>query len=265
MNRREPDPRTRAIIFDLDDTLVVEEASAEAAFLATCERARERHGINPQALHRTLRQRARELWHVSPARPYCVAVGISSWEGLWAHYTGDDPSLEALREWAPTYRSESWARALADHGVRDPAFAEELAAAFPAERRKRHVVYPDVEPTLQGLRKTHQLALVTNGAPDLQREKLRGAGLAHYFETIVVSGDLGFGKPDARIFQLALDRMGTVPGKTVMVGDSLKRDVAGAQQVGIRGIWINRDGCEPDEGITPDAEIASLSKLRDII
>ena len=252
-------------MFDLDDTLVVEEASAEAAFLATCERARERHGINPQALHRTLRQRARELWHVSPARPYCVAVGISSWEGLWARYTGDDPSLRALREWAPAYRSESWARALADHGVRDPAFAEELAATFPAERRKRHVVYLDVEPALQELRKTHRLALVTNGAPDLQREKLHGAGLAGYFETIVVSGDLGFGKPDARIFQLALSRLGMLPGKTVMVGDSLKRDVAGAQQVGIRGVWINRNGREPDGGIIPDVQIETLGQLRAVL
>jgi putative hydrolase of the HAD superfamily len=256
---------TKAIIFDLDDTLVVEEASAEAAFLATCERARERYALDPRALHRSVRQRARELWHQSPARAYCVAVGVSSWEGLWARYAGDDPNLKGLREWAPTYRHESWARALVDHGVHDPALTDELAAAFPAERRTRHVVYPDVEPVLQELQETYRMGLITNGASDLQREKLNGAGLAHYFEVVIVAGDVGFGKPDPRIFGLALDRLGVPHGETASVGDSLKRDVLGAQQAGIQGIWINRNGREPEEGITPDAWITTLSELHDVL
>ena len=76
----------KALIFDLDDTLVVEEASAEAAFLETCELAKVRYGINPQDLHATLRQTCRNLWHDSPARAYCLEIGISSWEGLWARF-----------------------------------------------------------------------------------------------------------------------------------------------------------------------------------
>ncbi len=164
----------KAILIDLDDTLVVEVASAEAAFLATCALAEDKYGTDPETLCRTVRHTARELWYRAPARLYAVAVGISSWEALWARFEGDDPSLRVLREWAPTYRRESWTRALAEHGIEDPPFAERLAERFPIERRALHVVYPDVEPALRALQGTYRLALITNGASDLQREKLVG-------------------------------------------------------------------------------------------
>ena len=112
-----------AVLFDLDETLVMEQASNEAAFLATCELARRRYGIDPQALTQSVRQRARELWRASPTIDYCLSIGISSWEGLWARFLGDDPGLRALREWAPAYRLEAWSGALADHRVHDAALA----------------------------------------------------------------------------------------------------------------------------------------------
>ena len=159
------------VLFDLDDTLVAEESSAEAAFLATCEHARERYGVDPHALYRAVRERAREAWFAAPTHAYCQAVGLASWEGLWARFTGDDPSLEALRRWAPAYRRVAWSRALQDLGVRDAPFAERLAAIFPAERRARHVVFPDVEDTLAALHGVWRLAVLTNGTPGLQRER----------------------------------------------------------------------------------------------
>jgi putative hydrolase of the HAD superfamily len=69
----------KAIILDLDDTLVVEEASAEAAFLETCELARQHYGVDPAALHASVRRICRNLWHQAPGRAYCVEIGISSW------------------------------------------------------------------------------------------------------------------------------------------------------------------------------------------
>ena len=231
-----------AVLFDLDETLVMEAASNDAALLATCERARRRFGIDPQSLRDAVRQRARELWHASPTIDYCRDIGISSWEGLWARFTGDDPGLKALREWAPAYRRKAWSRALADHGVHDPTFGEELAAAFPAERRTRHVAFDDANAALENLRDGCRLALVSNGPPDIQHEKLEGAGLARYFDAVVVSGEVGIGKPDPRIFHLALDRLGAPPEDAAMVGDSLARDIVGARRAGIVTVWINRRG-----------------------
>ena len=70
----------RSILFDLDDTLVIEGASADAAFLATCARAHEKYGIDPEALHQTVRHHAGELWRASPTITYCRAIGVSSWK-----------------------------------------------------------------------------------------------------------------------------------------------------------------------------------------
>ena len=67
----------RNILFDLDDTLIIEGASADAAFLATCERAHDKYGINPEALHQAVRYHARQLWRASTTITYCRAIGIS--------------------------------------------------------------------------------------------------------------------------------------------------------------------------------------------
>ncbi|HUT25494.1 MAG TPA: HAD family hydrolase [Sumerlaeia bacterium] len=255
----------KAVIFDLDDTLVVELASAEGAFLATCERARKRYGIDPAMLHESVRRRARELWHASPERDYCLEIGISSWEGMWGDFGGDGPSLKALREWTPAYRREAWARALADRGVREGAFAEELAELFPVERRKLHVAFPDAEPVLKRLRGEFRLALLSNGAPRIQREKLEGSGLEGYFDAIVISGELGVGKPDPRIYHRTVEQIGVAPQEAVMVGNSLEKDFLGARRAGLRALWLNRDGEPCPEQVQPDAVIESLAKIPDLL
>ena len=136
-----------------------------------------------------------------------------------------------------------------------------MAAIFPAERRARHVVFPDVEDTLAALRGTWRLAVLTNGTPGLQREKIAGSGLAHYFDAITVAGEVGVGKPDVRAFAAALKAAGATPGRTVMVGDNLRRDVEGGQRAGLRAFWLNRSGRERELDVLPDAEMTCLSEL----
>jgi len=254
--------RPEAIIFDLDDTLVVEEASAEAAFIETSALAEEKYGVDPAALHATVRQVCRGHWHDrSPARAFCMRIGISSWEGMWARFAGDSPDLKRLREWSPWYRRQSWIDALAVHGIEDPELADRLAETFPAKRRKLHVVYPDVAPVLVRLRQVYPLGLLTNGAPGLQREKIAGAGVGGYFEAIGISGDIGVSKPDRRPFAFMLEALGAPPERTLMVGNSLESDVQGAKNAGITAVWLNRTGEPRDDEITPDREIHGLDEL----
>jgi len=251
------------LIFDLDDTLVVEKASAAAALLETCQLAAQRYGLDPESLHRTLRQTCRELWyHHSPARSYAVNVGISSWEALWSRFEGDNEHLAAFRAWAPHYRRQSWRDALLEHDIDDSDLAGELAETFPLRRRLRHKVYPDVRPALERFRRSYRLALLTNGASDLQREKIAGAGIAPYFEEILVAGDIGVAKPNARAFTILLTRLKIEPSEAVMAGDSLTKDIAGAQAVGIKAAWINREGAPTGDGITPDLEVKNLKEFQ---
>lgn len=255
-----------AVLFDLDDTLVADDAATEGAFLAACVRAQERHGLDPAALTRAVRRQARRLWQAAPTIDYCRAIGISSSEGLRARFTGDDPHLATLRAWAPTYRRAAWSAALAECSVRDADLAEELAGAFIAEREARHWVFPDVAPVLTALSRTHRLALVTNGSPDLQRAKVAGAGLAPYFDAVIVSAEVGAGKPDARPFALALAALRVDRARVVVVGDSLDRDLAGARNAGLRGIWLDRAGTAVvGDGPAPAARIGDLHQLLSLL
>ena len=254
-----------AIIFDMDETLVVDDAAGEEAMLATCQRAAPQYGVDTVALSDAVRRYARELWRAAPVHSYGRAMGISSWEALWGRFLGDDPNITALREWAPGYRREAWSQALAELGVSDTADAERWSALFQQERRARHRVFPDAEPCLMELKQKYRLALLSNGAPDLQREKLEASGLGGYFESVVISGEVGIGKPEPGIFLLALERLGVSPQAAVMVGDSLARDIQGAQRAGIRAVWLNREGAALLEGVRPDAMVRGLGELAGVV
>ena len=155
---------------------------------------------------------------------------------------------------------------MAKCGVQDNGtLAEQLAEIFIRERRKLHVVYDDVVPVLEYFRPRCKLGLMTNGAPDLQRRKLDGSGLEHFFDTVVVSGEVEVGKPDTRIFEIALDQLNASPESTAMIGNRLDSDIEPALKLGMKAIWLNRDGKKANDSITPTAEIQDLTKLKEIL
>lgn len=232
--------RVDVVVFDLDETLIVEEPAAVAAFAATADFAAQQRELDAGELAIGARSRARELWHASDNHPFCDRIGVSSWEGLWCRFEGDAPELRLLREWAPWYRSEAWRVALADQGIDDSHLAQQLGDLFGIERRARHQVFSDSDDVLTELATSHRLALITNGAPCLQREKLAASGLGHHFELVVVSGEWGVAKPDPSIFAHALERLGADPADAVMVGDSLVKDIDGAVGAGLSAVWVNR-------------------------
>ena len=245
-----------ALLFDLDDTLVPEEASAIAAFAAT---ARLAPGADAARLALDARAHARALWRAAPSYPYCQRIGISSWEALWCRFEGDHHIVSELRAWAPAFRRDAWARALADQGIDDAAMASELGERFGVERRKLSAPFPDSS-LLADLR-DHKLVLVTNGASCLQREKLEASGLGGHFDAVVVSGDIGAGKPDPSVFRHALDLVGADPEDAVMIGDTLERDIDGALAAGLRAVWINRSGAPGRADVTAITTLDELPAL----
>jgi putative hydrolase of the HAD superfamily len=95
---------------------------------------------------------------------------------------------------------------------------------------------PDALEILTRLSGRYTLGLLTNGAPDLQREKIAASGTESLFSQIVISGVYGIGKPHPEIFLHLTDRLGVSPAEAVMVGNS-QRDTA-ALQPGIISIWL---------------------------
>lgn len=252
------------ILFDLDDTLQAQDGVEDEIVLELAQQLGQ-HRIAPQKFLSTVQYHANRLWSEGPAFAYCNAIGISPGECLWGRFQGDQPELKMLAEWVPAYRAMVWEGALARMGLGAAALARQLSEQFIALRRARNLVYPEVPDALRELKKRYTLALLTNGAPDVQREKFDASGLAPFFKLSVVSGEEGIGKPDLRIFQLVLHRLGADPAQAVMVGDSLYRDVQGAHNAGLKGIWLNRQDTQrtqaDDLDITPDAVITSLSEL----
>lgn len=252
---------TRAVLFDLDETLVADSAATKDALRATAALAIPR-GLDAETLARAAKLRANDAWERSPFQDYFEEFHISAGECLWGRFVGEDPRLRPISAWAARYQLDCWASALGDLGVHDDILAATLAERFRVERRARHDwLYPETRATLDALRPLYSLALVTNGAPDIQRDKLAGSGLEAYFPVVQVSVEAGSGKPDTAIFTRALDALGVGPEDAVMVGDSPARDILGANRAGIRAIWIRRDNQPLSPDAQPDATIASLSEL----
>ena len=257
-----------ALLLDLDETLIEEDAAAAAAFEATAAfgEACDPRITDPVGFVAAARAQARHLWSSAPTYDYCRYIGISSTEGLWCCFEGDGAATAALRRRSPTYRRATWSRALQTQGVKDDALTDALAKRFAAERRARHRVFADVGPALAELRERHPLVLVTNGASCLQQEKLDRSGLRPFFDVVVVSAEFGAGKPDAAIFRYALSRLAEPHDQAVMLGDSLDRDIDGALSAGLQAIWVNRLGQprpanrqEVVEVSTLDEAVATLS------
>jgi putative hydrolase of the HAD superfamily len=262
----------KAVLFDVDDTLMPDEAAADAAILAVAQHARAIHNTPPEDLRVAVRRVARARFRAHPLVPPDGNFDISSWEALTSTFSGDDPVMTELRAWAPQFRRDVWFDALAECGVADAMLAEQLACLYPTERRNRYAPYADVLPVLDGLTGRYQLGAVTNGPCDLQHQKLERSGLDRYFPVQVISREVGVRKPDPRIFEIALDRLGVAAAESVFIGDSPKHDIAGAHAAGMKAIWLRRDGAAgtkpvaqgggvESDTVRADATITGLAEL----
>ncbi|MES2322480.1 MAG: HAD family hydrolase [Pseudomonadota bacterium] len=136
----------------------------------------------------------------------------------------------------------------------------ELAMVHFFAARNAVIPYDDVLPGLLRLKGRVLLGSVSNGNADLQ-----AIGLAHHFQVSVAASQLGCAKPDAAIFHAACTRLGVVPTDAVYVGDDVLLDVRGAQQAGLRAVWLNRTASSKhlEHGVVPDAICANFDALLD--
>jgi putative hydrolase of the HAD superfamily len=258
----------KAVLFDLDDTLLWDERSVHESFEAVCAAAaREVPAIRPDRLEEAVRREARALYQTYETFPFTQMIGINAFEALWAHFTeGSQPEFRRLQELAPRYRTEAWTRGLSAVGVDNPDLGYRLGEMFAEERRARPIVFEETFEILDRLKGRYKLLLLTNGAPDLQQEKLDGVPeLAGYFERIVISGTYGEGKPSPAIFRYAMDLLGIDATEGIMVGDKLTTDILGSNRVGMRNLWLNRHGIKRDDSIVPAYEAPDLRPLPELL
>jgi len=131
---------------------------------------------------------------------------------------------------------------------------------------------PDTHETLNTLHNMgYRLGIISNASntPDLNR-LIDNHNLRQYFEIVVISAEEGIRKPDPRIFSKTLKKLGVKPENAIMVGDTLPADVLGAQNSGLKSVWITRRANRPEnndvlESIQPDYTIPDLMTLVSLV
>jgi HAD superfamily hydrolase (TIGR01509 family) len=236
----------RAILFDLDDTLIPERPAIIAGYAAIGEQV---WGDGSEE-----RETARAVWLAGRPQEYARRVHFGLGEALYGEFIADGPGPDALRAFVPRLHAEAFEAALPDEARGTSA---DLVALWKRTRMQALVPYPSTIEVLDHWLDRLPLALVTNGASRLQRAKLAVTGLDRYFDTVIVAEEAGVGKPDPRPFQMALERLGLAPEEVIMVGNDAGRDVAGARAAGIRAIHVVRGGDRP---VTEDA-VTDLRQL----
>lgn len=138
------------------------------------------------------------------------------------------------------------------------AYFEELFAYF--ARAESWVLYPDASETIASLSERGiRLAVVSNFDSRLLGI-LDGLGLASRFDGIFVSSSVGYAKPDRRIFDFVLKSRQLAPENVLHVGDSIRNDIDGASNAGMKGILVDRKAAHQSAGIT---RVARLKEILD--
>ncbi len=244
------------LIFDLDDTLILQDKMT----VETVRYCTAFLGLDPDIFWKTFQRTSREAFDQLPSAEYCRMVGISAQEGLWGEFGGAHPALNQLRASLTKYRFDAWHLALDEHGFSDPALAASIAEDFAALRGRRYYVFPDARNVVTRLKKDYDLAILTNGAPELQWSKIHKSGVEDLFDSVTVSGDYSIGKPRKEIFDVVMAKHPAAAG-FVMIGNSLTSDIRGARNAGIPCVWFEQGDEPKDVAVRADAVIRSLSEL----
>lgn len=110
-----------------------------------------------------------------------------------------------------------------------------------------------------------KVGLVSNVTllPEMMREDMERLGLLDYFDVTVFSSEEMIRKPDPRIYQAVLTRLGVEGAQAVFVGDRLKEDVRGPKECGMRAVLTTQFRQEDPRAaaVPPDGVIGSLAEL----
>lgn len=179
---------------------------------------------------------------------------------LWALYAEGKITKEHLN-------AERYSHPLRVVGAPDP---EAIGAQFWNEAMKRlplgSRLMPHAKEILTYLRPKYKMYILSNGFTELQSRKMQSAGIAHYFDGMILSEDIGVNKPNPAIFTHALRVAESTAEESLMIGDNYEVDIEGAQRVGIDQVFYNisKKDLNPEHSL-PTFTITSLLELKEIL
>ena len=233
--------RIQAVVFDAFDTLFINrEARWGDCFPRICKE--QSLPIEPDALL--------QAW--LSAGSECRRKTLNS----------EDPSITQP---FITYRDlwyDSFVEAFHHLGVTGNA---EEAVRYLIQDHSTRSAFPETLSVLKHLGQQVLIAVLSNADDAFLYGVLNHHGLANSFNVVLSSEEARWYKPHSEIFVRLLERLGTSPEATLMVGDNLVSDIYGSHVVGMPGAWINRYGESMDGPVKPTYELHSLEELIPIV
>lgn len=237
MNTQAQEKKYKHIFFDLDHTLWDFDANARQTL---------------EQLHRDLKLHDKGIYDFDLFHKNYLQHN----EKLWDKYRKGQIKHEELR------LKRMWL-ALLDFRIADEALAKEMGDLFLQLLPTRTILFPNTKEVLQYLTgKGYQLHLITNGFEMTQHSKLQSSGLNIFFKQIITSEGSNSLKPQKEIFEYALAKAGATVSESIMIGDTLDVDIAGAMSVGMDQVHVNFSGAPQD--IKPTYTVRTLKELKTI-
>ncbi len=241
--------RLRAVVFDLGETLVTFRG-------------------DPEEVHRQGSQRAYGLLWQRLGLP----MGLEEFTRRLLEIRRElfERTFQELRQYTA---ADAFRQLLAELGFTVPdAWLQEAVRRYFEPELSAYQPMPDVHQVLEALRQRGLKLAVLSNASDHRFivDLVQARGLAPYMEVVETSARVGVPKPHPQAFWAVLEALQCSPEEALMVGDTLAMDIAGAQQVGMRTVWIPRDERVPfpfrREVLSTEAKPdAQVSRLRDLL
>jgi putative hydrolase of the HAD superfamily len=147
------------------------------------------------------------------------------------------------------WKDKVYEQLIAEYGIQGIS-QEELLQDYVDKFKNHCMPFPHLFELLDELkRRSISIGLITNGQGQFQLNNVKALGIERYFDAILISEWEGVKKPDAKLFHRALNRLQVVPFESVFVGDHPENDVKAAQSIGMKAIWKrdrNWHGAESD-------------------
>ncbi|MCR6847343.1 MULTISPECIES: HAD-IA family hydrolase [Bacillus] len=213
------------MLFDLDDTLLDRDKAVDNLFLLVLEKCYEN-------VSDTVKNNMLQKFKEYDKREYGISNKTIVLESLFD-------------EFAPIYRLP--------HNYIQDFWNENFPTCFSIDQNTIHF--------LNHIKSHFKIGIITNGSTHRQKAKIINTNLNNYFDTIIISEEVGLSKPDKRIFELALNKLNVQPKNTLFVGDDLEKDIAGCQNANIKGIWFNPHRITNKTEIKPYSEIDTFDSL----
>jgi putative hydrolase of the HAD superfamily len=183
-----------------------------------------------------------------------LSVFYTENEKFWKRYRDGEISKEYLRD-------NRFNHVINLMGLNKPDIAKQMGDAFVKEAPFKTALFPNTLETLEYLKnKKYRLFLLTNGFVEVQISKIRESKLEPYFEKMITSEEVGYQKPNKKIFEYALKTVNAKKSESLMIGDDLHNDIFGAKNFGMDTVFFNPAKIEHNSN--PTFEINDLKELK---